>query len=80
MLLFAYSLLGGSGNDPLTRTNNLNAHAEYDNLRFTVLNFEDRRIGEIKVEILPKEENEDEDSDSKPKDKDKDKGKDKDKD
>ncbi len=54
--------------------------AEYDNLRFTVLNFEDRRIGEIKVEILPKEENEDEDSDSKPKDKDKDKGKDKDKD
>ena len=73
---FVISLLGylPSESDPEP------AVAEYDNLRFTVLNFEDRRIGEIKVEILPKEENEDEDSDSKPKDKDKDKGKDKDKD
>ena len=73
---FVISLLGylPSESDPDP------AVAEYDNLRFTVLNFEDRRIGEIKVEILPKEENEDEDSDSKPKDKDKDKGKDKDKD
>lgn len=73
---FVISLLGylPSESDPEP------AVAEYYNLRFTVLNFEDRRIGEIKVEILPKEENEDEDSDSKPKDKDKDKGKDKDKD
>lgn len=73
---FVISLLGylPSESDPEP------AVAEYDNLRFTVLNFEDRRIGEIKVEILPKEENEGEDSDSKPKDKDKDKGKDKDKD
>lgn len=71
---FVISLLGylPSESDPEP------AVAEYDNLRFTVLNFEDRRIGEIKVEILPKEENEDGDSDSKPKDKDKDKGKDKD--
>lgn len=73
---FVISLLGylPSESDPEP------AVAEYDNLRFTVLNFEDRRIGEIKVEILPKEENEDEDSDSKSKDNDKDKGKDKDKD
>lgn len=73
---FVISLLGylPSESDPEP------AVAEYDNLRFTVLNFEDRRIGEIKVEILPKEENEGEDSDSKSKDKDKDKGKDKDKD
>lgn len=73
---FVISLLGylPSESDPEP------AVAEYDNLRFTVLNFEDRRIGEIKVEILPKEENEDEDGDSKSKDKDKDKGKDKDKD
>ena len=75
---FVISLLGylPSESDPEP------AVAEYDNLRFTVLNFGDRRIGEIKVEILPKEENEDEDSDSKSKDKDKDKdkGKDKDKD
>lgn len=71
---FVISLLGylPSESDPEP------AVAEYENLRFTVLNFEDRRIGEIKVEILPKEENEDEDSDSKSKDKDKDKGKDKD--
>ena len=73
---FVISLLGylPSESDPEP------AVAEYENLRFTVLNFEDRRIGEIKVEILPREEKEDEDSDSKSKDKDKDKGKDKDKD
>lgn len=73
---FVISLLGylPSESDPEP------AVAEYENLRFTILNFEDRRIGEIKVEILPREENEDEDSDSKSKDKDKDKGKDKDKD
>lgn len=73
---FVISLLGylPSESDPEP------AVAEYENLRFTVLNFEDRRIGEIKVEILPREENEDEGSDSNSKDKDKDKGKDKDKD
>lgn len=73
---FVISLLGylPSESDPEP------AVAEFENLRFTVLNFEDRRIGEIKVEILPREENEDEGSDSKSKDKDKDKGKDKDKD
>ena len=72
---FVISLLGylPSESDPEP------AVAEYENLRFTILNFEDRRIGEIKVEILPREENEDEDSDSKSKDKDKDKGKDKEK-
>ena len=31
---------------------------EYDNLRFTVLNVGERRIGKIKVEILPTDENE----------------------
>jgi len=31
---------------------------EFDNLRFTVLNVEDRRIGKIKVEILPAEKTE----------------------
>ena len=37
--------------------------AEYENLRFTVLSIEDRRMDEIKVEILPRpeaEEDEDE--------------------
>ena len=29
---------------------------EYKNLRFTVLNVEDRRIGKVKIEILPVEE------------------------
>jgi putative hemolysin len=32
----------------------------YENLRFTVLNVEERRIGKIRVEILPIEEDEDE--------------------
>lgn len=41
------------------------AVAEYENLRFTVLTFEDRRIGDIKVEILPKEEHDEKDSDEK---------------
>ena len=27
---------------------------EYKNLRFTVLNVEDRRIGKVKIEILPR--------------------------
>ena len=30
---------------------------EYENIRFTVLNVEERRIGKVKVEILPKPEN-----------------------
>ncbi|MDR3344929.1 MAG: hemolysin family protein [Oscillospiraceae bacterium] len=29
--------------------------AEYDNLRFTVLNVEDRRIGRVKIEITPRD-------------------------
>ena len=28
---------------------------EYENVRFTVLNVEERRIGRVKVEILPKD-------------------------
>jgi putative hemolysin len=31
---------------------------EYENIRFTVLNVEERRIGKVKVEILPKPESE----------------------
>ncbi len=31
---------------------------EFENIRFTVLNVEDRRIGKVKVEILPKPETE----------------------
>ena len=39
---------------------------EYENLRFTVLNVEDRRIGKVKIEILPvEEEKEDAEDDSK---------------
>ena len=37
--------------------------AEYENLRFTVLSIEERRMDEIKVEILPKPETEEEDDD-----------------
>ncbi|MCR5484304.1 MAG: CBS domain-containing protein, partial [Clostridiales bacterium] len=33
---------------------------EYENLRFTVLNVEDKRIGKVKVEILPKGDESDE--------------------
>ncbi|MCR4926017.1 MAG: hemolysin family protein [Clostridiales bacterium] len=33
---------------------------DYKNYRFTILNVEDRRIGKIKLEILPKEQSEDE--------------------
>ncbi|MBQ2775241.1 MAG: HlyC/CorC family transporter [Clostridia bacterium] len=36
---------------------------EYSNLRFTVLNVEDRRIGRVKIEILPTEDKEDDDDD-----------------
>ena len=39
---------------------------ECENLRFTVLNVEDRRIGKVKIEILPPEaENIDEEDDAK---------------
>lgn len=37
--------------------------AEYKNLRFTVLSYEERRIGKIKVEILPVEEPPEEEDD-----------------
>jgi putative hemolysin len=37
--------------------------AEYENLKFTVLSIEERRMDEIKVEILPKPETEEEDED-----------------
>ena len=37
--------------------------AEYKNLRFTVLSYEERRIGKIKVEILPTQEPADEEDD-----------------
>ena len=32
---------------------------EYENVRFTVLNVEERRIGRVKVEILPKDTDKD---------------------
>ena len=35
---------------------------EYKNLRFTVLNVEDRRIGKVKIEILPVEEEKEEET------------------
>ena len=34
---------------------------DYKNLRFTILNLEDKRIGKLKIEILPVEEEEDDD-------------------
>ncbi len=37
--------------------------AEYENLRFTVLSIEERRMDEIKVEILPKPETDEDDDD-----------------
>ena len=37
--------------------------AEYENLRFTVLSLDERRIEDIKVEILPVLEKEEEDDD-----------------
>lgn len=33
----------------------------YENIKFTILNVEERRIGRVKVEILPKEKDEDDD-------------------
>lgn len=40
---------------------------EFENLKFTILNVEDRRIGKIRVEITPKEETDGDDSDDKEK-------------
>lgn len=40
-------------------TNENKEVVDYKNVRFTVLNVEDKRIGKITVEILPSEENED---------------------
>lgn len=47
---FVISLLGF-----LPKNGDMNV-IEYDNLRFTILNVEERRIGKIKVEVLPREE------------------------
>ena len=47
---------------------------EYGNLRFTVLNVEDRRIGKVKVEILPPEDKTDESGDEDTKEKPREKG------
>ena len=40
---------------------------EFENLKFTILNVEDRRIGKIRVEITPKEETDDDPEESKDK-------------
>ena len=42
---------------------------EFKNLKFTILNVEDRRIGKIRVEITPKEETDGDDPDDKEKEK-----------
>jgi len=47
---FVISLLGFLPKDGYLNT------AEYKNLRFTVLSVEDRRIGKIKIEIMPSEQ------------------------
>ena len=39
---------------------------DYENLHFTILNLEDKRIGKLKVEILPVEKDDDEDDDDQP--------------
>jgi putative hemolysin len=39
---------------------------DYENLHFTILNLEDKRIGKLKVEIRPVEKDEDEDDDEQP--------------
>jgi hypothetical protein len=36
---------------------------DYKNLHFTILNLEDKRIGKLKVEILPEEDEDDDDED-----------------
>lgn len=55
-----YDTLGGfiiSQLGFLPQDGDMNA-VEFENIRFTVLNVEDRRIGKVKVEILPKPETE----------------------
>ncbi len=54
-------------------------HSEvmFENIRFTVLEVENRRIEKVKVEILPVEEKDEDDDDSDKKNKNKDKDKDK---
>ena len=42
---------------------------EFENLKFTILNVEDRRIGKIRVEITPKEETDGDEPDDKEKEK-----------
>jgi len=54
---FVISLLGYLPNDG--EMNEL----DYENLHFTILNLEDKRIGKLKVEILPVEEEDDDDED-----------------
>ena len=54
---FVISLLGYLPNDG--EMNEL----DYKNLHFTILNLEDKRIGKLKVEILPKEDEDDDDED-----------------
>lgn len=46
---------------------------DFQNLKFTILNVEERRIGKVRVEITPKEETDGEDGDGKDKEKDKEK-------
>ena len=46
---------------------------DFQNLKFTILNVEDRRIGKVRVEITPKKDADGEDGDGKDKEKDKDK-------
>ncbi len=46
---------------------------DFQNLKFTILNVEDRRIGKVRVEITPKKEADGEDGDGKDKEKDKEK-------
>ncbi|MEE1284641.1 MAG: hemolysin family protein [Acutalibacteraceae bacterium] len=54
---FVISLLGYLPNDG--EMNEL----DYENLHFTILNLEDKRIGKLKVEILPEEDEDDDDED-----------------
>ena len=54
---FVISLLGYLPND-----GEMN-EIDYENLHFTILNLEDKRIGKLKVEILPVEEEDDDDED-----------------
>ena len=64
-----YDTLGGF---PISRLGYLPkdgdmTEVEFENLKFTILNVEDRRIGKIRVEITPKEETDDDPEESKDK-------------